>query len=132
MGFLSGVMAANIKDSSKTIIFKVSDITYGWMDDNMKDIGKITKCMEEVSSSGLMVDAMMENMLLIRRKDVDNSVGQMEDVTREVGKMVNKMEKECTQIKKESREKVFGLMVKRSDGSTEYFDIFALFSIIIL
>lgn len=36
---------------------------------------------------------MLVDMLMIRKKDMENSFGQMEDFIKEIGKMVNNMEK---------------------------------------
>ena len=42
---------------------------------------------------GQMVDNIMDNMLMIRSKELENIHGLMEDIMKENGKMVNNMER---------------------------------------
>ena len=62
MEHLFGMMETNMRGSSNQIVLKVSDIMLGLMEDNMKVLGEITKCMEEVSSHGLMEEGTKDNM----------------------------------------------------------------------
>ena len=68
------------------------------MEGNMKENGRIIKCMGEESSHGLMEESMMENTLKTKNKeedllngitvDLNNSkyiTGQMEESMREAG-----------------------------------------------
>ena len=45
---------------------------------------------------------------MIKKKDMDNSVGLMEELIKDNGKMANKMGKELIKIKKEYKEVEFG------------------------
>jgi hypothetical protein len=49
--------------------------------------------MEQEYMHGQMVDNIMDNMLMIRSKELVSIHGLMEDIMKENGKMVNNMEK---------------------------------------
>jgi hypothetical protein len=83
------------------------------MADNMKVHGEIIKCMAEVFSFGLMVVNMKDNILMIKKKDMANLVGQMVVAIKVNGKTGNKMVKELIEINKVYRKMEHGLMVKR-------------------
>lgn len=93
------------------------------MVENTKDHGKTTKCMAEESLSGLMVVNIRASMSMIKKKDMENSVGLMEDVIADSGKMENKMEKVLTEIKRELKRMVFGSMGKKLSGLIDKLDL---------
>ena len=52
----------------------------GLMEENMKDHGKIIKCMVEEYSFGLTEEDMKDNIRMIKNRDMDNLYGQMVEV----------------------------------------------------
>jgi hypothetical protein len=56
-----GLMVQLMLASFKKIIFKVKVFTIGQITDVMREIGKITKCMERVSSHGMTAENTKEN-----------------------------------------------------------------------
>lgn len=93
------------------------------MVESTKDPGRTTKCMVEESLSGLMVVNIRASMSMIKKKDMENSVGLMEDVIADSGKMENKMEKVLTEIKRELKRMVFGSMGKKLSGLIDKLDL---------
>jgi len=89
-------------DSSKYVgAFKDNNIhgsenICGLTTELMKEIGLITKCMEEVYLLGQMVEDMKANTMMIRSKVTDYFIGQMAEVMMVSGKMENNMEKQFT------------------------------------
>lgn len=61
------------------------ECTLGLMGDNSMVIGRTIKCMALVFSDGQMEDSMKENILMIRRKVVESSLGQMVESMMENG-----------------------------------------------
>jgi hypothetical protein len=59
--------------------------TNGQMGECTKEIGRTTRCMEWVYSTGMMEGGMKESTLKIRNKDMECSSGQMGDNMMEVG-----------------------------------------------
>ena len=57
-----GQTETNTKESSKIIILRDTEDTFGWMVENMKDFGKQIKCMVKELLSGQMVEDMQESM----------------------------------------------------------------------
>lgn len=64
------------------------------MQNSTKAIGKITKCMEKVLSSGQMEEFMQENTFRIKNMDLVEFNGLMEKSMKDTGDKVFKMEKE--------------------------------------
>ena len=62
---------------------------FGQMGDDIKDNGKIIKCMEKGNLNGLMEKNILENMLKIRNKAMENFIMEKE---RNVIKVNGKME----------------------------------------
>ena len=62
MELLFGQMEVNIKENLKITIFKALVIMCGWMEDNLKVLGEIIKCMEEGFLFGQMVVNMKGNI----------------------------------------------------------------------
>jgi hypothetical protein len=73
----------------------------------LKGTGKITKWKVEEFSHGLIIEDMKENILMIRKKEMEYFIGPMAESTKENGKMENSMDKENTHQ----------LLVKRKEGS---------------
>ena len=65
---------------------------------------------------GQTVEDMKVNILMIRKKVMDNSIGQMAGSTKEVGKMVNSMELELIHQQVAKPNKVNGRMVRDYTG----------------
>lgn len=72
-------MVVVIKESYLIIIFMVMVFMNGLMGENILDIGKIIKCMEEESLLGLMVENMMVNIVRIENMAMENFNGLMEE-----------------------------------------------------
>lgn len=108
-----GLMEADMKVNLRTTILKVLETMFGLMVENMKGLGKIIKCMEEVFSLGLMVADMKECMLMIRNKVMEILVGQMGGVIEGNGRMGNKMEKALTKVNKVLKRMEYGSMAKK-------------------
>ena len=69
----------------------------------MKAIGAITKCMVKAFSLGKMVEAMMENILKTRKKDMVLSIGQMAESKKGNGLWANSTERAPIQLIKVNR-----------------------------
>ena len=65
---------------------------------------------------GQTVEDMKVNILMIRKKVMDNSIGQMAGSTKEVGKMVNSMELELIHQQVAKPNKANGRMVRDYTG----------------
>jgi len=103
-----GLMEADMKANLRTTILKVLETMFGLMAENMKGLGKIIKCMEEVFSLGLMAVDMKECMLMIRNRVMEILVGQMVGVIEGNGRMGNKMEKALTETNKVMKRMEYG------------------------
>ena len=80
----------------------------GLMEENMKDHGKIIKCMVEEYSFGLTEEDMKDNIRMIKNRDMDNLYGQMVEVIKVHGKMESKMDVVHIEISKDYRSRVLG------------------------
>ena len=78
-GHSSGVMVLFILVSFITTIFTEKEFTHGQIIENTKENGEQTRCMVKVHLHGQMVENILENMLMIRKKDMENSIGLMGD-----------------------------------------------------
>lgn len=105
-----------MKENSISIKSKATAIMFGLMEGNTKVYGRITKCMEKVSSLGWMAESMKANTCSIRRKGEESSHGPMDDLTTVSGKTENNKVRVFTDPKMESLEKAFGKMEKRFVG----------------
>lgn len=63
-----------------------------------------------------MEENISDNTLMIKKKDMENLSGLMEDNTKENGKMVNNTVKEFILMPKELPEKDYGLKEKEKNG----------------
>lgn len=72
------------------IIISINNYLYNSI--QIRAIGKIITCMERESMNGKMEENMKENICLIRRMDMANICGQMEDLMRVFGNLENRME----------------------------------------
>ena len=62
------------------------------MVDNSKDNGSMIKCMEKVNSIGQMEKVMMDNISMMKNKDLENSIMEMAHTMREIGIKEDNME----------------------------------------
>jgi hypothetical protein len=70
-----------------------AEFIFGLITDVMMVNGSIIKCMERVSSPGLMAADMKENTSMIKNKAEEFSSGLMAESTMVCGSMVNSMER---------------------------------------
>lgn len=82
--------------------------------------GKIIKWKEKVSLHGLMEEFIKVNMLMIRKKVMENLPGLMEDFIKDNGPKVSNMVMESITLKKELKKEP-GLMVKELLGNESRF-----------
>lgn len=75
---------------------------FGQTDVNIWECGKIIKCMAQEFLLGRMVEAIKDNMSLIRNKEEDYFYGLMEDRMTVNGKMESNKEKGYIKIKMET------------------------------
>ena len=80
----------------------------GQMEDATMVNGNLTKCMEKVSSPGLMVKSMKVITLMIKKKDKELLPGLMEEATMVVGKTEGSMDMENTYHLREKLKKENG------------------------
>lgn len=74
-----GLMVPYILVNSTTIILKVLANINGQMGDHSMETGKIIKCMGKEFLIGLMEGSMMVNILKIRNRDLEHSIGLQEE-----------------------------------------------------
>lgn len=74
-----GEIIVDLMDNLKTIVFKDLVTMFGQMVDNMKEFGKVIKCMVRVSFYGLIKENTKANMSWIKNKDMVFSLGQIVD-----------------------------------------------------
>ena len=91
MGFINGLMVANLKELGKRIKSLVMVFTIGKMAEFMKAIGYKIICMVKVIINGLMVENTMDHMLMIKKKVMGFIIILMEGVTKGNGKQVSNM-----------------------------------------
>jgi len=89
---LNGQMELITMDNSLIITLKEKEHILGLMEDIIKGLGKIIKCMELGSLAGQMVADMMAHILKIESKVSVFSNGLMAKNTSAIGIMVNNME----------------------------------------
>ena len=88
-----GVMALNMMGSG--LIIKSTDMesTLGWMEELMKDLGKITTCTDKVYILGVMEENMMESITWIKNMGMESIIGLMGGGMKGTGQMGSNMEK---------------------------------------
>lgn len=116
MEFFFGLMGQIIRVNFISIKLKVTENMYGLIKDNIKDFGKIIRCMERVSLLGQMVEDIKASTLLIKSKERVFLYGQMEDHMTVSGKMESKTVKEFSDLKMVHYVKEYGKMVKNLNG----------------
>lgn len=68
--------------------------TSGVKIEDMRESGRIIRCMELVSLSGLMVENMKVSMLMTKNMELEHSIGPMDVNIMDLGKMVSSMGEE--------------------------------------
>lgn len=89
------------------------------MDGNIKDFGKIIRCMAKELLYGLMAENTRASTLMRKRKAMVNSAGPTAVATKGSGGTVSKMARVYIEIKRESRDQVSGPMEGKLDGSSD-------------
>ena len=90
---------------------------FGVIKDVIMENGNLTKWMEKEHLLGQMEEFIRVDMLMIRKKDMEYSVGMMEESLKEIGLMENSMAKvNFIILLVEKVVKEFGKMVKESNG----------------
>ena len=59
--------------------------THGQIRDNTRDSGPTIKCMAVECSHGKMAGSMMESIMMTRSRDMEFSLGQMEENMKDTG-----------------------------------------------
>jgi len=67
---------------------------FGQMAENILVIGNEMQCMEEEFTNGMMAESTMDNMWWIKKKDLENIIGQMVNYIKDSGKMGSSQEME--------------------------------------
>ena len=79
--------------------------------------GATTTCMAVVYTHGPMEGAMRETTKMIKRMDLENTLGQMGASTRVLGRMENSTVKESTSMQMDTVEQESGSMGREPPGS---------------
>ena len=72
---------------SKKDKFVVKGFRHGQMEEDMKENGRMEKCMVKENLFGVKENLIKENILIMLGKVMGNIVGQMEEHTKEDGRM---------------------------------------------
>ncbi len=72
----NGLMVANILETSLIIIFTAKEIILGAIKEYIKGIGKTIRWMAKENFYGLTVENMLEDIEMIRKKDMEYSNGK--------------------------------------------------------
>lgn len=72
--------------------------------------------MEQEYIVGQMVDHIMDNILMIKNKELENIYGLMEDIMKVNGKMENNMVEENMFYQMENKNKEYGIKVEELNG----------------
>ena len=105
-----------------TLIFETYQLTYyrdftnGQMEESIMVSGVITRCMEQVCTTGLMGDNTRDNIKKTKRKDTGFIIGQMEEYMKDSGSMENSMEKANIRIKAGLLNLEYGRTVRGLNG----------------
>jgi len=97
---LVGKMDLLTTEDSTTTISMEKALTDGPIKDSLKVTGKTIKCMEKVSSLGMMVEHIKEIMKMIRNTVMVFSNGQTEEAIKVNGKTANNTAKAGTKVAK--------------------------------
>ena len=116
MASLFGRINKATLEISKTIIFMELAFINGAMEESLKEIGNIIKCMVEVNLNGKTVDNIMDNFLKTKNKALGNSYGQMAVNIMDSGWMENKMVWVNTILSTEKQSMGYGLMGRELNG----------------
>jgi hypothetical protein len=82
---IHGQTVVFIKVRGKTTESKVTENTFGVMDDHTRDIGRTIKCTDTVFMCGRMVGSMKEITFTTKNKVTVSTTGPMENDFRDVG-----------------------------------------------
>ena len=86
------------------------------MEDNMKAIGYLIKCMVMGDTHGKTVKAMKDNTIMIKNMGMEYMFGLMEEDMKDIGRMVKGKEEVNMFYQVESAGKVSGTWIKELDG----------------
>ena len=111
-----GVVSLPSMESGGIIIFTVTALISGLMEESTREIGKTTICMVKVFTLGLMAEAMKEIIIMTKNMDMESINGQMVESITVSGLKASSMVKVSMSCQLESREKVFGKEVTESNG----------------
>ena len=115
-GIIFGVMNLLSMVNGGTIIFMDMVLTNGLTVESIKEIGKITICMERVFILGLTAEVTKETITMIRSTDMESTNGQMEGNTMDSGLRASNTEKASMCCPQVSKEKASGKEVTESNG----------------
>lgn len=85
---------------------------YGLMEEYMKEIGQIIRCMEKDYINGKMAEVMKDNIIMIKSMVMEFILGQMVEDMRDIGKMEKDKEKENIYYQQEYVDKEYGIEIK--------------------
>jgi len=91
---LYGLMEPPMKETLLIIISKERGYINGLMEGSMMETGKKIRCMEKGFLLGLIIKDTKGHTFKIEKKDLENSIGQMENAIKDNGKMESNMERE--------------------------------------
>lgn len=94
LGHFSGLTTRLIQENSRTTASTAKVYTLGRTPVSSPECGVLTRCMAMVLSFGLTVGSISVTTAKIKRKDMENSSGQMAGATEENGLMASNTAKE--------------------------------------
>jgi hypothetical protein len=109
-------MDQSIKDIGIKINLMETVNIYGLMVENIRGSGRVEKCMGKEFINGLMEKNMMEITMKIKSMAMEYISGLTVKNMKEIGILEASMEKENLLIRKESKNGVFGKMVRENNG----------------
>ena len=76
-------MVLDMKGNSEITKLMDKAPSNGKMEEVIQDLGRIVKCMEEEYLFSVMVESMMENILMILKKEKEDTTGMMKSIMKE-------------------------------------------------
>jgi hypothetical protein len=116
---LSGQTVPPTSENFIIITFTARVFTRGPTTGNTRVNGEQTKCMVKALLLGQITASTSENMQRTRRRDTENSSGQMEDATEASGSMENNTERVLTSLAKAKKSMGSGKKANALDGLGE-------------
>lgn len=107
-----GKTILNIKENFLIIILKEKEDINGQIVEFIMEIGKITKCMEQVNLHGVTEENTQANIKMIKSTGKGFFIGQTDKDIKVIGKMVSNKEKEYLLMNKEKKSKDNGRQEK--------------------